>query len=94
MKNFEKKASFHKWAAQISCICFLLGIFFGKYFLICLLFIFTGLSLGIIALFGIPKYGRKKILVPAILGIITNGLYFFGMIAVFLASYLKASKGF
>ena len=37
--------------------------------LLSLVFIGGGLLLGVIALFGIPKYGRKGILIPALIGI-------------------------
>lgn len=37
--------------------------------------ILTGFVLGIVALFGIRRYGREKILAPALTGIILNGFF-------------------
>jgi hypothetical protein len=54
--------------------------------LIALLLILAGLSLGIIALFGIRKHGAKGILAPALVGIIINGLLFFIFATNFLAA--------
>lgn len=39
-----------------------------------LLLVIAGSILGIVALFGIFRHGRKGILAPAIIGIILNGL--------------------
>ena len=54
--------------------------------LITLLLILAGLSLGIIALFGIRKHGTKGILAPALVGIIINGLLLFIFANNFLAA--------
>lgn len=54
--------------------------------LIALLLILAGLSLGIIALFGIRKHGAKGILAPALVGIVINGLLLFIFINNFLAA--------
>ena|ERR1035441_4906562 len=42
---------------------------------LCTLLIGSGLILGICALFGIPRHGRKGILGRAVVGIVVNGLF-------------------
>jgi hypothetical protein len=54
--------------------------------LISLLLMLTGIGLGIAALFGIQKYGRKGILLPALIGIILNGLLLFTFLTNFIAA--------
>ena len=49
-----------------------------------------GLALGIAALFGIRKHGRKGILAPAAIGIVLNALLLFIFITNFLAARAKA----
>jgi hypothetical protein len=54
------------------------------------LFILGGLVLGIIALFGITKYGKGKILIPALIGIFVNlSLIVLGALPIIL---LKANR--
>jgi hypothetical protein len=45
-----------------------------------------GFGFGIIALFGIPKYGSKGILTPALAGIICNSL----LVAIFITNFIAA----
>lgn len=45
---------------------------------------FTGLVMGIVALFGVRKYGSRGILAPAIVGLVLNGLLVGSLIAVIL----------
>jgi lipopolysaccharide export LptBFGC system permease protein LptF len=47
----------------------------------------VGLSLGIAALFGIKRYGRKKILAPALTGIVINSLIVLIWVTNFWAAY-------
>ena len=61
--------------------------------LVALVLIFLGLSLGFIALFGIRKQGTKGILVPAVVGIIINGLLVFIFATNFLAARARAQRG-
>ena|SRR2546425_10550217 len=53
--------------------------------LIALVLIVAGICLGIAALFGIRKHGKKGILAPALVGLILNGLLLFIFITNFLA---------
>ena len=47
-------------------------------------FYLIGLISGVAALFGIPKYGRKGILVPSLFGILFNSLLLFVIAVIFL----------
>ena len=60
--------------------------------LVALLLIIVGLVFGIIALFGIGRHGSKGILIPAIVGIIANGLLLFIFITNFLAARANAQQ--
>lgn len=46
----------------------------------------AGICMGIASLFGIAKYGAKKILGPALVGIITNSLF----MCIFVTNVLRA----
>jgi hypothetical protein len=48
------------------------------------------LGLGIAALFGIRKHGRKGILAPALAGLVLNGLLLFIFITNFVAARAAA----
>ena len=54
--------------------------------LISLFLIVVGLAAGIVALFGIPKYGWKGIIASASAGIMINGFLLFIFITNFLAA--------
>src|SRR5829696_6364726 len=54
------------------------------------LIIGVGLLLGVIALFGIPKYGVRGILGPALVGIAVNGLLILIFVTNFVAARAKA----
>jgi predicted membrane protein len=54
--------------------------------LIALVLIVAGICLGIAALFGIRKHGRKGIFAPALAGLILNGLLLFIFITNFVAA--------
>ncbi len=79
--------SFARQAARASWVSFIFsygfahmapGLGFAEMTLIfqvaAALFMIIGVTLGIIALFGIRKHGTKGILVPAIVGLVLNGL--------------------
>ena len=57
-----------------------------------LLFILVGFLLGVVALFGIPKYGVSGILAPALVGIVCNGLLIFIFVTNFLAGRAEAQR--
>jgi hypothetical protein len=57
-----------------------------------LLVIVVGLLLGVIALFGIPRYGAKGILGSALVGIAANGLLVFIFVTNFMAARAKAQR--
>ena len=60
--------------------------------LIMLALIVTGFVLGLMALFGVSRVGRKGVLVPAIIGVILN----FGLISLFVKNFMatyRASHG-
>ena len=48
--------------------------------------IVVGLTLGVVALFGIRKYGTKGILANALVGIVLNGLFLLIFVTNFLAA--------
>lgn len=50
------------------------------------IFASAGICMGIASLFGIAKYGIKKILAPALVGIITNSLF----MCIFVTNVLRA----
>ena len=52
----------------------------------------VGLALGVISLFGIRKHGARQILVPALVGILINGLLLSIFITNFLAARAKAQR--
>ncbi|MES2573173.1 MAG: hypothetical protein V4710_24330 [Verrucomicrobiota bacterium] len=54
---------------------------FGALFLIV-----AGFIAGIIALFGMSKYGKKGILAPALIGIVINGL----LLSIFVTNFIAA----
>ena len=60
--------------------------------LIALLLILVGFVLGVIALFGMRKYGPKGILAQAMVGIVINGLLLFIFITNFLAARARAQQ--
>ena len=53
------------------------------------LFMVIGFVLGIIALFGIRKYGTKGILIPALVGIILNGVILGAMVTALVVGLNK-----
>jgi len=55
-----------------------------------LLLALVGLLLGVAALFGIRRFGRKKILAPALTGIVINGLIVLIWVTNFWAAYERA----
>jgi hypothetical protein len=57
---------------------------------VALLLMAVGLLLGIIALFGIRKHGARGILVPALVGIATNGVLLFIFATNFFAARARA----
>lgn len=91
---FPHQAAKLGWASPI--IVFVLLAFGGQVAsravieLIALLFVMVGIVSGVIALFGIPKYGSKGILAPALVGIILNGLLLFIFVTNFAAARAKA----
>ena len=58
--------------------------------LIALALIVAGICLGVAALCGIRKHSRKRILTPALVGLILNGLLLFIFITNFLAARHQA----
>lgn len=94
-----KTTSFSHQAAKVSWVCPI--IFFVLLFqidtqiitdLLGFLLIAAGLIFGITALFGISKHGTKGILVPAIVGIITNGLWLYIGVTNFMAARARAMQ--
>lgn len=57
-----------------------------------LIFILLGLTLGIVALFSIRKFGKTGILTPALIGILGSGLLLFIFVTNFLAAKEKAVR--
>ena len=53
----------------------------------------TGRLFGVVALFGIRRFGRKKILAPALTGILINGLLVLIWVTNFWAAYERARAG-
>lgn len=98
MKNDikEDKIPFPRQAAKSSWMLFILILLFLMLaskivqikliidFLVLLIAIIA-VILGIIALFGIPKCGSKKILFPALTGIIINGF----LVTIWVTNFLR-----
>jgi hypothetical protein len=88
---FAHQAAKGSW---IICVVVLLLNGFGKRMvglgvvldLIALLGIVAGLVLGVVALFGIRKYGTKGILANALVGIVISGLFLLIFVTNFLAA--------
>jgi hypothetical protein len=86
---FPRQAAKGSWA---SCVIIFFLLMFSTvgarlvFEIISLLLMLAGIGLGIAALFGIPKYGRTGILLPALIGIILNGLLLFNFITNFIAA--------
>ena len=55
-----------------------------------LLIALIGFVLGVIALFGIRRHGRKGILAPALTGLGINGFLLLVWVTNFLAGYARA----
>lgn len=74
----NEKAPFAQHAAGFSCLACILVLLIitltGRVHVLAALFALVGVLAGIVALFGIPKHGLKKILLYAVIGIILNGL--------------------
>jgi hypothetical protein len=51
-----------------------------------LVLILVGMIFGVVALFGISKHGAKRILAPALAGIVINGLLLFIFVTNFVAA--------
>ena len=94
---FSRQAAKASWTSVIAIL--VLGIFgqaSGSMIfidLLSLVFMCTGFSLGAISLLGIRKYGAKGILMPAMVGLILNGLLLFIFITNFLAAMAQAQQG-
>jgi hypothetical protein len=103
--SFARQAARASWMAPLAAIClniFSYGILqtqpdqyrmWGKMIvggLACLL-ILTGFLLGVIALFGMSKYGRRDILGSALAGIIINGLLIALAVAA-IPAFMKAKE--
>jgi hypothetical protein len=99
----SESIGFAHGAAKGSWLCTILAVVLfqiGKrtgqvvmFELLGLLAIMAGLLLGVIALFGIPKYGAKGILGSALTGIAINGLLVFIFVTNFIAAREKARRG-
>ena len=76
-------------------IVFVLGVFGGAvrakvaFEIISFFVMVVGLALGIVALLGFRKNGRKGILAPAIIGVVLNALLLFIFVTNFLAARAK-----
>jgi hypothetical protein len=53
------------------------------------LFLLIGLTLGVIALFGIRRYGTRGILVPAVIGLILNGVFVAALLVAILVGLTR-----
>jgi hypothetical protein len=91
-KAFAHQAAKASWAGPI--VVFVLLVFGHQIAsqvlleLIALALILAGMGLGIAALFGIRKHGRKGILVPALVGLVINGL----LLLIFITNFLAARQ--
>lgn len=100
-----KATSFSHQAAKLSWVCplmiFLISVVRRQIGsptvmvicdLVALLLVLVGLIFGIVALFGISRHGKKGILIPAIVGIIINGLLLFIFVTNFMAARARAMQ--
>jgi hypothetical protein len=94
--GFAHGAAKGSWLCTIlALILFQIGRRTGQvviFELVGLLAIMAGLLLGVIALFGIPKYGAKGILGSALTGIAINGLLILIFVTNFIAAREKARR--
>ncbi|HET6250861.1 MAG TPA: hypothetical protein VFE47_24435 [Tepidisphaeraceae bacterium] len=100
--NFSQQAAKFSWAAPLAALLIGSCINAGKMEQMTsivmggfnALLILTGLAMGIIALFGMRRHGRDRVLVPAIIGICINGIMVLAMGTMFLvvAHGAKAAK--
>ncbi len=60
----------------------------GVYDLVMVLFVLSGIALGVIGIAGIPRYGRKGILAPAIIGLTLNGL----LVTIFVSNFFATAS--
>lgn len=58
--------------------------------MVALLLEVVGLVLGVVSLFGIRRFGRRKILAPALVGILLNGFFILVWVTNFVAAYERA----
>ena len=98
--SFSHHAATLSWVCPIITIIIFVLLIFGRQIIarkiialvasgvLCL--VVVGLIFGIVALFGISKHGTKGILVPAIVGIIINGLLLSFVVASFVTSRARA----
>ena len=101
MKNDTKKdkTPFAQRAAKDSWILFFIILIMTTLFgisaitdILGILLAVSGIVLGIVSMFGISKYGKKKILLPALIGIILNGLLFFIWVSNYIAYVARARQ--
>jgi hypothetical protein len=97
-----KTTSFAHQAATLSWVCpIIVGVLarFGNQLnapllvgLVVFTFLIVGLILGVVALFGISKHGKKGILWPALIGIVLNGFLLFIFVTNFIAARDRAME--
>ncbi len=98
--NMQDSVSFPQQAAKASWMIFILIIFISVFGhkvamlkviteLLIMLLSVTATILGIIALCNIPRYGTKKILFPAVVGIILNSFLILIFITNLISSYYR-----
>jgi len=93
---FARQAAKGSWVSAV--IVFLLLAFGGRtgaravLELVALLLIVAGFVLGVVAIFGIRKHGKKGILAPALIGIIINAVLIFIFLTNFLAARARAQR--
>jgi hypothetical protein len=88
---------FARQAAKASWISFIFALVFSKLFphhdpvfmTAVALFQLIGFALAVIALFGIRRYGTSGILVPAVIGLILNGIFVVALLVVILVGVSK-----
>jgi hypothetical protein len=100
--SFSHHAATLSWVCPIITVIIFVLLIFGRQIIArkmiaavaaCSLWlVVVGLIFGLVALFGISKHGTKGILVPAIVGIIINGLLLSFVVASVVTSRVRAMQ--
>lgn len=93
---FTVQAAKASWIVPLLCIAMHMFLFSTEtsspeskkiFAIISFFMFFVGLILGIIGMTGVSKHGASRTVVPGLIGLLLNGLFFAGMSSVALVTY-------